>query len=177
MSHYPLHRLGLIALATFSISLACVTPALAVTHFFVTHLDGAQTDSPSPATGSGTLSFDDYTNLLDWNISFTGLLSPQTAAHFHGPAGLGANAGVQIGLPLGSPLVGSAVLTDIQETQLLSELWYVNIHSSLYPAGETRGQLLLAPVPEPEAYAMMLAGLGLIGALVARRKRDAVKAR
>ena len=114
---------------------------------------------------------DDVTNLLDWNISFAGLTGTQSAAHFHGPAGLGANAGIQITLPLGSPLVGSAVLNDTQETQLLSELWYLNIHSSLFPSGEIRGQLLLAPVPEPEAYAMMLAGLGLIGTAVARRKR------
>ena len=171
MLHCPLPRLGFIALASFTLSLACATPALAVTHLFVTDLTGAQTGSTSPAKGSGTLSFDDVTNQLDWNINFAGLTGTQTAAHFHGPAGLGENAGVQITLPLGSPLVGFAVLSDTQETQLLSELWYLNIHSSLFPAGEIRGQLLLAPVPEPEAYAMMLAGLGLIGTAVARRKR------
>jgi len=32
---------------------------------------------------------------------------------------------------------------------------------------------LAAPVPEPETYAMMLAGLGLMGAIVRRRKRQA----
>lgn len=175
MLHCPLPRLGFIALASFTLSLACVTPALAVTHLFVTNLTGAQTGTTSTATGSGTLSFDDYTNQLDWNISFNGLEAAQTLAHFHGPAAPGANAGVQITLPLGSPLIGSAVLSDTQATQLLSELWYVNIHSSLYPNGETRGQLLLAaPIPEPETYAMMLSGLGLIGALVARRKRAGV---
>jgi hypothetical protein len=47
---------------------------------------------------------------------------------------------------------------------------YVNIHTSLFPMGETRGFLHAAPVPEPETYAMLLAGLAIIGA-VARRRR------
>ncbi|PTR08927.1 putative secreted protein with PEP-CTERM sorting signal [Nitrosospira sp. Nsp5] len=45
---------------------------------------------------------------------------------------------------------------------------YANIHTNIFPAGEIRG--FLAPIPEPEAYAMLLAGLGMIGA-VARRRR------
>jgi hypothetical protein len=32
-------------------------------------------------------------------------------------------------------------------------------------------QLYLAPIPEPETYAMMLAGLGLIGFVAGRRRR------
>ena len=170
MLHQTLHRLGLIALASFSINLASVTPAMALTYQLVTNLDGAQTGTSSPGTGSGTLTFDDVTNQLDWNISFGGLVGTQTAAHFHGPAPAGSNGGIQIGLPLGSPLVGSATLTATQKTQLLGELWYLNIHTSTNPGGEIRGQLLLAPIPEPETYAMMIAGLGLIG-VAARRKR------
>jgi hypothetical protein len=30
---------------------------------------------------------------------------------------------------------------------------------------------MLAPVPEPETYAMLLAGLGVMGAVVRRRKQ------
>lgn len=168
MLHQTLHRLCLIAMASFSLNLVSVTSAMAVTYQLVTNIDGAQAGTASLGTGSGTLTFDDVSNLLNWNISFSGLVGTQTAAHFHGPAPADSNAGIQIGLPLGSPLVGSATLTATQETQLLGELWYLNIHTSTNQTGEIRGQLLL--VPEPETYAMMSAGLSLIG-VAARRKR------
>jgi hypothetical protein len=33
--------------------------------------------------------------------------------------------------------------------------------------------LNVTPVPEPESYAMLLAGLGLLGGIVARRRNNA----
>jgi hypothetical protein len=52
---------------------------------------------------------------------------------------------------------------------LQSGLAYVNVHTSLNPGGETRGQLRL--IPEPETYGMLLAGLGLLGVIARRRRR------
>jgi len=46
---------------------------------------------------------------------------------------------------------------------------YLNVHTSSFPGGEIRA--LLVPVPEPETYALMLSGLGVL-ALAARRRRS-----
>ena len=54
---------------------------------------------------------------------------------------------------------------------LKGSLAYVNVHTALNGSGEVRGQLFqVAVVPEPETYAMLLAGLGLIGWIGARRR-------
>ena len=47
---------------------------------------------------------------------------------------------------------------------------YLNIHTDTFPGGEIRA--LLAPVPEPGTYALMLSGLGVL-ALGARRRSQA----
>ena len=46
----------------------------------------------------------------------------------------------------------------------------VNLTSETTTTSYLRATVLLAPVPEPENYAMILAGLGLIGAIAKRRK-------
>ena len=46
---------------------------------------------------------------------------------------------------------------------------YFNIHTNLFGGGEIRG--LLLPVPEPGTYAMLLAGLAVLGWIGARRRK------
>jgi hypothetical protein len=45
---------------------------------------------------------------------------------------------------------------------------YFNVHSTTFGGGEIRG--FLAPIPEPQTYALMLAGLTAIGAMSRRRR-------
>src|SRR5262245_2732775 len=61
---------------------------------FKVPLTGAQCVPPVDTTASGTaeLTYDPATRVVTWNIPYTGLSSPSTMAHFHGPAKLGQNA-------------------------------------------------------------------------------------
>jgi hypothetical protein len=84
---------------------------------------------------------------------FNGLSAGTTAAHFHGPAVRGVNAGIQIGFagfPLGvlsGEYSNTYILTAIQEDEILGGLWYVNIHTTNLPGGEIRGQLEEGTLP------------------------------
>ncbi len=69
--------------------------------------------------GPGTLSatLDTSTNELTYHVVFDGLTGPAAAAHFHGPAAPGANAGPQVAVkmtPIVSPIDGTATLTPEQ---------------------------------------------------------------
>lgn len=65
-----------------------------------------------------------------------------TAAHIHGPAGVGVTAGVEVVLnPAINPIVLSTTLDNSQQTDLVGGLWYVNLHTAGEPAGAIRGQI------------------------------------
>jgi hypothetical protein len=116
---------------------------------FKVPLTGAQCVPPVDTTGSGTanLTYDPATRVVTWNISYTGLSSPTTMAHFHGPAAEGKNAPVVIwlstqGSPPTNPMTGTATLTPDQAKQFSAGEWYVNVHTQSHPAGEIRGQVI-----------------------------------
>jgi hypothetical protein len=100
----------------------------------------------SSGKGAATASLDTATKTLTWSVEYSGLSGPATAAHIHGPADPGADAGVVVPFTgnLASPFKGSATLTDTQIAQLEAGKWYVNIHTAANKGGEIRGQLVHA---------------------------------
>ena len=126
---------------------------------FFAVLGGGQVIPPvgPPATGSAVgsaeMTFNKSTKLLCYAISYTGLVGTETAAHLHTPAGIGANAPPVITIsgggppppgpsPLGSPKTGCVPLSNQQASDLKRGLFYFQLHSTAFPPGELRGQVL-----------------------------------
>lgn len=110
-------------------------------------LSGAQEVPPNDKPGRGTaeVQYNRDTGVLRWTVSYSGMSGPVTGAHFHGPAGPTANAGIVVPFSNvnASPIVGEARITPAQAGDLLAGLWYVNIHTAAHPPGEIRGQVRL----------------------------------
>ncbi len=166
-------------ISILAVALVAIAPATgsAATVALNATLNGSQEvpSNDSFGLGSAAMLYDTSTNELTFAIIFTGLSGPLTGAHFHGPAPEGSNAGVQIDIGaiagLGSPMFGSATLTDDQETDLLDNLWYINLHTADFPGGEIRGQVIFKKViPIPAAAWLFASSLIALGA-VRRRTR------
>ena len=129
-------------------SLAWTGLAQAAPVSFTVDLSGGEQVPPVTTSGSGKadLTYDAATRTVTWSITFEGLSSPATMAHFHGPAAAGANGPVTIwlskkGEAAESPIKGEATLTPEQAKEFDAGQWYINVHSKDHPAGEIRGQV------------------------------------
>lgn len=122
-------------------------PAAAETTTFKAALSGKEEVPPNTTKGSGNVdaTYDTATKKLSWKGSYSGLTGPETAAHFHGPAEPGKNAGVVVPADAAkSPFEGSATLTDAQAADLMKGEWYFNVHTAENKGGEIRGQVTKA---------------------------------
>lgn len=134
-----------LAAATIAIFMTAGGPAFAEKIAFKADLAGSAQVPPNDSKGHGTVdaTYDTDSKTLSWTITYDGLTGPATAAHFHGPAAVGANAKpvVPIEGTLTSPINGTSTLTDQQATDLENGLWYFNVHTAKFPDGEIRGQV------------------------------------
>jgi hypothetical protein len=137
-------RRATFALALLATGMFALSAQAEIKHFHA-NLDAASEVPPTQSKGHGKLeaTLDTATRTLSYTLTFSGLTGPAAAAHFHGPAAPGENAGVAVPIKgLTSPSKGTAKLTDAQMAELEAGKWYVNVHTAKNPAGEIRGQVL-----------------------------------
>ena len=118
---------------------------------FIAHLNGSQSTPPvdTAATGTGNLTLNPADNTITCSITTTGLTGG-TLGHIHlAEAGVPGDLKV---LLIGGPTTWSCptspahVLTPGQMAALLEGRLYMNVHSTVHPDGDIRGQLV-APGP------------------------------
>ncbi len=169
-----------------------VTVALLPTHalaalIFTTILSGSNEVPPngSPGVGTTDVTLQDDMFTLDVLTTFSGLTSPAIAAHLHCCAPAGVNTPVRLPLS-GFPAFTSGTyshtfnlttdLTGISTAAFITALEsgrvYANIHTSVFPGGEIRGQLAVA-VPEPSTSTLIASSTPgmLLGLLWLRRRK------
>ena len=131
-------------LATLALGIAFAGPAFAEKMKATLDAKSETPPNASTATGMADIDYDAASKKLTWKLTYSGLTGPATAAHFHGPAEPGKNAGVAVAIPNAttSPTEGSATLTDAQAADLLAGKYYVNVHTAANPGGEIRGQVM-----------------------------------
>ncbi len=135
------------ALLGCALALGVVSAAPAATLYFEATMKGSSEVPPTTSEGTGKTmaTLDTVSKSFSYRVTFDKLSGAATAAHFHGPAAPGKNAGVVVpidGKNPTSPAFGSATLTDPQIKDLEAGKWYVNVHTAAHPGGEIRGQVM-----------------------------------
>ncbi len=116
---------------------------------------------PSAAIGKLDVFYTRETRTLSYTVTWSGLTDSVAAMHIHGLAPEGFAAGVVQNIVAASNTIfpqktsgkftyaksgtlSGTLLVDgtiIKENDLLNGQYYVNIHTSVYPGGEIRGQI------------------------------------
>ncbi|WP_375464618.1 CHRD domain-containing protein [uncultured Methylobacterium sp.] len=141
--------LAALALAAFALPVTVSgASAAAEGMLYKAEMKGASEVPANDTKGTGEVSvtYDPASRTLTWKGTYGGLTGPATAAHFHGPAGTGDNAGVLIPVTAtASPFEGSATIDETKAADLAAGKLYFNIHTAANPKGEIRGQVMRAP--------------------------------
>lgn len=118
-------------------------------------MTGAQEVPAVNTTAVGTIyaTYSQFNKTLNYQITWGGLSGNASAAHIHGTAEPGENAGVLQAFSSfpakTSGIYNGSVFIDgvkFKEELLLAGKYYINIHTAANPGGEIRGQIVLSKV-------------------------------
>ncbi len=126
-------------------------------------LTGAQETPAVPTTALGTMDvfYTKETRMLTYTVTWSGLSDSLSLMHIHGLAPTGFAAPVVQNIVAGSNsifpqktsgkftflrsgTISGTLLADgvlVKEQDIINGLFYMNIHTSVYPGGEIRGQI------------------------------------
>jgi hypothetical protein len=94
----------------------------------------------SDATGTAIIVIVPARDMVCWKLSWENAPGDVIAAHIHGPAQPGVNAGVLVPLTV-DPAMGCTTDSDADAIAADPGNYYVNIHSTVFPGGFLRAQL------------------------------------
>lgn len=135
--------------AAVALTLVLATNALAGGRPLNATLSGAN-EVPSPGdpdgTGSARITLNQGQGTVCWSISVQNITLPATAAHIHSaPSGVAGGVVVTLGAPdVTGVSTGCAEGVDkalIKAIRKNPSQYYVNVHTTDFPAGAVRGQL------------------------------------
>ena len=79
-------------------------------------------------------------------------------------------------LPSSTPLIATASLPSFSFSNLAAGTYQMAVSGNVSGFGAAFAQYTVTAVPEPETFAMLLAGLGLMGTIARRRKNQGLAA-
>ncbi len=120
---------------------------------FTSELSGAA-ERPNPVTtegfGSGSVSYNKTTGIATVTVNFQNLAGNQTIAHIHGPSTPDAAGPIVFDIDTNETPATTNTGTFVKQwaidpanlERLQNGLLYFNVHSTTFPAGEVRGQIV-----------------------------------